>query len=176
MLKLDDFSSDIEIESTWLEPGGPQLRNLEFGGEMYSRELLEVLDNPPNQEEKGSQYKSPSRKLKKFKSVVNQYREKYELLKHLEDEPVDHLAFERAMQFLLIYLVELGNGDQKPYLADSDEGSVDIVWRSPRRTILVNVPSRDPVYFSAADGNFTLTGYIPDDCVEKGLLDWIRRK
>ena len=79
------------------------------------------------------------------------------------------------MNLLHLYFVEMDESDQYPSLSDGEDGAVDILWKSPKRTILMVVAPDEPVYFSATDGDFTLSGYIPDNRFEPGLLDWIKR-
>lgn len=138
------------------------------------RTLFEV-SGPVTHPIESRTYRSPSKQRRSIQALLRDYRAKYSTLKELEDEPVERAAFERAFHLLFLYLDRLSEPLPRPYLADGDEGSIDIIWKDPSRTVLVNVPSKEPIYFSATNGEYSLSGYIPEDKVELGLLDWIQR-
>ncbi len=175
--KIEEES--VSVPTTWLDrPESyfgifdeilPQRRKFEPGETLFPRAQIS------QRTEIDSHYRSPSKRRKWIQSLLKRYRRKYQPLLQLDDEPVDREAFERTFHLLFLYLDRMSLESPKPYLTDGDEGSVDIVWRSPSRTVMVNVPSREPIYFSATDGEFSLSGYLPEDRVEAGLLDWIQR-
>lgn len=78
------------------------------------------------------------------------------------------------MEFLGAVLPTLPDGHQRPYLCDSYDGSVDIVWHDRKRAIIVCVPSSGDIEGAVrGEGDQAERKVFADGGADSDLLRWI---
>ncbi|HEX7478904.1 MAG TPA: hypothetical protein VF331_13950 [Polyangiales bacterium] len=123
------------------------------------------------------------RKLAPIEAAISDSRSIVQLLRGWDDEdaePISETTWRKAAAFLrrtaAIVLARCSVALAAPKISPCSNGSIDMLWQTPRFKLLINIPPIDGEHwdvFGERKSGFTISGRIDPENGRLGLLLWL---